>query len=299
MSSGAGGSGCREKVARLDRFPKEDRAPGTWYKGGVTAGRLRAAWRLGTFVVGSWWVVARAWQVIHRPYPERWRLSGPAVSAWARLGCRRLGIRVARVGPAPPAGSLVVANHLGYIDILTLGGLVDGVFAARHDMRTWPVMGRLADAGAAVFINRESSRAGVHGVKRVAAALQAGATVIAFPEGTSRGGGDVLPFRTGLFEAALAAGAPVVPVGIRYTALDDHPVGGAELEVIGWFGNEPFLLHILTLAGHRSIAAEARFGEPIPPPHAGRRELAAAAEARVRGLLIPPACDAGAAGLRA
>ena len=249
---------------------------------------VRALWRLSTFVVGSWLVVARGWRSVTSPRPVRWVAAGPHVRRWAAFGCRRLGVRVTAVGPTPPPGSLVVANHLGYIDILTVGGLVPAVFAARHDMQSWPVMGRLAGAGATIFINRQSGREGARGVHAVASALGAGATVLGFPEGTSRGGSEVLPFRTGLFEAAVAARTPVVPAAIRYTALDGEVVTPESLAVIGWFGGESFVHHLLNLAGHREISAEVHFGEPILPPHAGRRELAALAEGRVRELLETP-----------
>jgi hypothetical protein len=204
---------------------------------------ITAVWRLGTFVVGSWWVVAQGWRSLAQSRPRRWVAAGPHVRRWAALGCGRLGLEVEVRGDLPPAGALVVANHTGYIDILTIGSLVPAVFAARHDMRTWPVLGRLAGAGATIFINRQSGRAGVRGVHQVASALGAGATVLGFP---------------------------VTP---------------ETLPVIGWFSGEHFVGHILRLAGHRSIGAEVRFGEPILPPHVDRRVLAASAEARVRALL--------------
>ena len=173
----------------------------------TVAGRLRAAGRLIAFVVGSWLVVARAYRAVFSGFPARWRRNGPHNARWARLGARCLGIRVRRVGAPPPPGSLVVANHYGYADVLAIGGLFPVVYAARHDMRRWPMFGALAASGATIFINRENVRAGARGVAQVAQALAAGATVLGFPEGTSAGAGALLPFHSGLFQAALDAGA--------------------------------------------------------------------------------------------
>jgi len=190
-------------------------------------------------------------------------------------------------GERPSAGSLVVANHQGWVDIPTIGGVGPCIFAARHDMKSWPLFGALASSGATIFINRQVKRAGVRGIQQVAQALAAGATVIGFPEGTSSGDG-MLPFRTGLFEAAVDARAAVVPAAIRYLRLDGEAVDAERLKVVGWFDGEPFLAHALRLASHRVVEAAVRFGPPIAPPHRDRRTLAEVAEQAVRGLLACP-----------
>ncbi|MGZ6029284.1 MAG: lysophospholipid acyltransferase family protein [Myxococcaceae bacterium] len=251
--------------------------------------RVRAVFRLIIFAVGSWLVVVRALFALLSRFPERWRRTAPHNARWGRVGQWCLGIRVRRVGELPLPGSLVVANHYGYADVLTIGGLFPVVFAARHDMRRWPMFGALAALGGTIFINREHLREGARGVARLTAALAAGANVLAFPEGTSTDGSDLLPFRTGIFQGAVDAGANVVPVAVRYVELDGAPIANDDLEVVAWFRGESFLTHVLRLASHRSVLAEVRFGEPLRPPHSDRRTLAAAAEDRVREMRgLPP-----------
>jgi len=257
--------------------------------------RIRAIARLAVFAVGSWLVVARAARALLAPFPRRWALSCPHVSRWARLGSRCLGIVPAAAGTVPGAGALVVANHQGYADVCTIGGLFPSIFAARHDMRGWPMLGALAASGATIFINRDNKRAGYRGVAQVAAALRAGATVVAFPEGTSTDGSGLLPFRTGVFQAAVDAGAAVVPAAIRYRTIDGEPVTDANRDVVGWFRGENFVGHILRLGSHRRTEAEVTFAAPLAPPHGDRRTLAAAAEASVRALLGIAAAERPAA----
>jgi 1-acyl-sn-glycerol-3-phosphate acyltransferase len=247
--------------------------------------RVRAWVRLGTFAVGSWLVVARAARAEVAPFPRRFALLCPHVSRWSRLGARCLGIVPAAVGELPAAGSLVIANHQGYADVVTIGGLFPSIFAARHDMRAWPMFGALAACGATIFINRDNRRAGYRGVAQVAAALRAGATVVAFPEGTSTDGTGLLPFRSGIFQAAVDSGAPVVPAAVTYLTIDGEPVGGDNRDVVGWFRGEPFVDHILRLGGCRRTDARVAFGAPLLPPHGDRRALATAAETAVRLLL--------------
>jgi 1-acyl-sn-glycerol-3-phosphate acyltransferase len=261
---------------------------------GIGCAPLRGAARLVVFAVGSWLVVASGLSALLSRFPQRWRRTAPFNARWARLGRWCLGIRARAVGDLPAAGSLVVANHHTYADVVTLGGFVPCIFAARHDMRRWPLFGALAASGATIFVDRGNRRAGVRAVSRAATALAAGATVLAFPEGTTSDGSDMLPFRSGFFQAALEAGAPVVPAAIRYLALDGRPIAAAERSIVGWYGKESFLGHAWRLVTRRSVEAEVRFGAPLPPPHGNRRALARVAEARVRELGGFPRRDAGA-----
>lgn len=240
--------------------------------------------RLSWFAIGSWGVVASGLHAVFSGFPARWRRTAPYIGRWARLGRRCLGLKVEVVGALPPRGSLVVANHQGWVDIPTIGGVGPCIFAARHDMRSWPLFGALASSGATIFINREIKRAGVRGIMQVAEALRVGATVIGFPEGTSSGSG-LLPFRSGLFEAAVVAQVPVVPAAIRYLTLDGTAVDESSLRVIGWFDGEPFLGHALRLASRQEVRAVVRFGPTLEPPHADRRELAIRSETAVCHLL--------------
>lgn len=241
--------------------------------------------RLGLFAVGSWLVVARGGRAVLSRFPARWRRSCVHVSRWARWGARCLGVRVEAKGPLPLPGSLVVANHQGYVDIVTIGGLFPTIFAARHDMRRWPLFGALAASGATIFINREVKRAGWRGVAQLGAALAAGATVVAFPEGTATDGLGLLPLRTGVFQAAVTAPAAVVPAAIRYTALAGRPLDEHSRPQVGWYDGSDFFPHLWRLARYGRVNAEVTFGEPIPPPHPDRRTLAAEAERRLRALL--------------
>ncbi|MGC8915602.1 MAG: lysophospholipid acyltransferase family protein [Thermoanaerobaculum sp.] len=250
--------------------------------------RLRAFWRLQVFAVGSWLVVASGLAAVLTAFPRRWRKTAPYIARWARLGARCLGVRVALSGELPPPGSLVVANHQGYVDIVSLGSLFPCIFVARHDMRRWPLFGQLAASGATIFLNRDNKRAGVRGVAQVREALKVGATVIAFPEGTSTDGSGLLPFRTGIFQAAVEAAAPLVPAAIRYVSLDGQVLDDNTRSVVGWYRGEPFLTHLMRLGSHRSVEVAIRFGEARKPPHPGRRELAAWAEAAVFELLGLP-----------
>src|SRR4029079_10304453 len=87
---------------------------------------------------------------------------------------------------------------------------------AKHEVRDWPIIGRLATTLGTVFVDRTRPKTLPDTVARVAEHLADGAVVAVFPEGTTwcgRAGGR---FRPAMFQAAIAAGAPVVPVRLAF-----------------------------------------------------------------------------------
>ena len=130
----------------------------------------------------------------------------PAARAtWLQNTSRRL-LRVFRIethftGDIPSSG-LLVCNHLSYLDILVLSALVPCVFVAKREVKDWPVFGWFAKKAGTVFVHREQRAQAVQTVNEIEAALQTGAVVVLFPEGTSSGGETVLPFKSSLLEPA-------------------------------------------------------------------------------------------------
>src|SRR5690242_12673717 len=72
-----------------------------------------------------------------------WRQRLPRL--YHRWACHILGFRVAIAGePSALRPTLFVANHISYIDIEILGGLIEGSFIAKTDVARWPLFGWLA-----------------------------------------------------------------------------------------------------------------------------------------------------------
>ena len=75
-------------------------------------------------------------------------------------------------------------------------------------VRTWM---KLLDC---VFIDRKSPRHSMEAMRQAQALVQAGESVVVFPEGTRSKGDAMGEFKAGAFRIACKAGAPVVPVAI-------------------------------------------------------------------------------------
>jgi 1-acyl-sn-glycerol-3-phosphate acyltransferase len=69
----------------------------------------------------------------------------------------------------------------------------------------------------AVFVERFDKQRGVADARRTVQTVQAGRSLLFFPEGTFARMPGLLPFHMGAFIAAAEAGVPVVPVTIRGT----------------------------------------------------------------------------------
>jgi 1-acyl-sn-glycerol-3-phosphate acyltransferase len=165
--------------------------------------------------------------------------------------------------------ALIVCNHISWLDIFVINSRRPCHFVAKSDIRDWPLIGWLCEKAGTVFIARGRQRE----VRRIYQGLvdsaRAGERVAFFPEGTTASQGQLLPFHSNLFEAAIEAEIPVHPYAIRY--LD--PQG--RLHVAAEFiGDTTFVDSVLTVMAHRDLVAEVILLAPIASTGAHRRELA-------------------------
>ncbi|MFI5958512.1 lysophospholipid acyltransferase family protein [Cryptosporangium sp. NPDC051539] len=190
------------------------------------------------------------------------------VQGWFRALLWAVSVRVTGPVPAGPAGgSLVVANHVSWLDVLVLGAYRPGRIVARADLRDWPLLGVLAVRARTIFIDRVRLRTLPDAVADVRAALADGARVVAFPEGTTWCGAEGGRFRPALFQAAIEAGAPIEPITIRYRA------GGRTSTTPAFVGDDPLVASVWRVARARGLSADVRCHPPVAPV-GDRRDLA-------------------------
>jgi 1-acyl-sn-glycerol-3-phosphate acyltransferase len=200
--------------------------------------------------------------------PRAGRAAG-AARIVSRAILASLGVRLRWRGPAPRPGSLLVANHVSWLDVIALCAVTPVRLVAKHDVRGWPGVGPLAAAAGSIFLDRTRPKRLPATVAEVAAALRAGRSVAVFPEGTTFCGADRGHFRPAVFQAAVDAGAPVVPISIRY----GHPAAA-------FVGDDTLWSSVRRVAAARRLTVTL-VGSPAlrPEPGADRRSLARAAQA--------------------
>jgi len=203
-------------------------------------------------------------------YPLRMALRGsrgiPRTRAlWLQCHCRRvaraLGVRVQIQGPIPTHG-LLACNHLSYLDILVLGSISPSVFVAKREVRGWPVFGWFAHLGGSVFVHREKRSDALRSTHEIRSALEQGALVVLFPEGTSTGGKTVLPFKSALLREAENPEHPAFAGCIRYSMAE-----GDVAEEICFWRDMALVPHLLNLLGCRNIQAHLSFAHLTQGSH--------------------------------
>jgi lyso-ornithine lipid O-acyltransferase len=220
-----------------------------------------------------------------------WALAGWLPVRFHRLFLKLFGVRVVVRG-RPPRGdaTLVLSNHVSWLDIPVLASLQPLSFVARSDVVGWPVVGLFAKLQRSVFIDRtrKSHTATVN--TEVACRLARGDVIVLFPEGTTGDGNRVLPFRSALVGAARAALAEpsltrinLHPVAIAYVRRNGLPVTRRERPAIAWYGDMDLAPHLAAFLREGAIDAVVHWGEPIPFDAASDRKRATAeAEMAVR-----------------
>jgi 1-acyl-sn-glycerol-3-phosphate acyltransferase len=177
----------------------------------------------------------------------------------------------------PDCGSLVVAGHVGWTDVLAIAAVQPVRFVGRADLADWPLIGRIAAFTGFVPIDRARLRQLPDVVAGIGGRLAAGECVAAFPEGTTCCGRSYGPMRPALFQAAVDAGVPVAPVALRYLGASGEPT-----TVAGFVGDESLLRSVVRLLRSRGVVAEVAL-LPTEAPGVDRKELAARCERAVRG----------------
>jgi len=201
-------------------------------------------------------------------------------SRWPR---RFLGAAAWIVGARPqvtgePLGphTLLISNHVTWLDILVLGGATGCAFVSK-DALGHPLVHWLADQNQTLYIRRSRRSATADQASAIAAALARPQPLALFPEGTTGPGDHLLPFRSAL----LAAVAPPPPgVEVRPVAID---YGQAASE-IGWHGEsgKENVLRILARKGALPVTVRLL---PAMPPNADRKLLAHQARERIAAAL--------------
>jgi 1-acyl-sn-glycerol-3-phosphate acyltransferase len=184
----------------------------------------------------------------------RWRRY--VMRTWCGAVCRAMAVDVEVVGEPPRTPSLLVSNHLSYLDIALLGSLYDTVFVSKAEVAGWPGIGHLASRAATLYVDRARKRELPEVNESIRAALARGDGVTLFPEGTSTGGESVLPFRPPLLSPAADLGLAVSGARIAYCSGPSDPPAG---ECICWWGNMPFLGHVLRLLTLSGVHARVAF----------------------------------------
>ncbi|MFG6487454.1 lysophospholipid acyltransferase family protein [Roseateles sp. BYS78W] len=225
-----------------------------------------AVWRLLRLVphvLHGLWIVKRRFELL--PAAERHQL----VQWWSLKTLRILGITLKAEGTALPAGHLLVANHISWLDIAAVHAVLPQArFVSKADVKHWPLVGALVEGVGTLFIERASKRDALRVVHQTAAALQAGDCVAVFPEGTTGAGTELLPFHANLLQAAISVEAPVLPLVLRW-----HEPGERFSTAARFIGDTTLVQSLWAIASARGLGVEVQILPSVAVAGRDRRAL--------------------------
>lgn len=206
------------------------------------------------------------------------------VQKWSREILNIMGVELVTNGRVPIDGpALLVANHISWLDILVMNAAQPARFVSKSDVKRWPVLGRLITGAGTLYIERESRRDAMRVVHHVAERLQAQDLIAIFPEGTTGDGISLLPFHANLFQAAIAAEVPVLPVALTFV----HVVTGARHDAPTYIGDTTLMASIWATLRATGLQAVVTYGEVQRDQGRSRRVWAQDVRSDIADLLAP------------
>lgn len=189
---------------------------------------------------------------------------------WFRAMLKSLNVSVEVDGENTLPGSLQVANHISWLDILVLGSTGSTRFVAKAEIARWPVVGRLASVMETVFLPRGAHQSS-GAAELVGERLASGQSVVVFPEATTTDGRRTKHFYARFFAASIASGQPVQPIALQYR------VPGGEYMAVPYIDDMSFGQSLAALLKQPRVEVRVSRQPLIEPDTQDRKTLARAA----------------------
>ena len=238
-------------------------------------GRFRIAYRVLMLVV-----LILTFVPMH--YLYRTLAYGSPFPMWfLRFAARVCGAKVVVEGTHLKRDVFYVANHVSWLDILSLAGACGTAFVAKAELEKTPVVGWLASMNRTVYVKRENRMGVAEQINALQEALADNWAVTVFPEGTTTDGQSLLPFKTSM----LSVLEPPPPgVLVQPVLLDYGPVA----EWIGWIGEEDGLNNAKRVLARRgTFKLRVKFLEPFSPEDfRGRKAIGEESRKRIEAALL-------------
>ena len=246
---------------------------------GVRSG-LRIAVFIASVLIASPLTRLSVWVASAMGPGARKRLGQAILHHYFRFAAWLFGLELRLQGPMPPRGSLIVANHHSYFDIVALSAATPCLFLSKAEVSRWPLIGPGAVAAGIAFVKRDSMRSRKAAMEAIHERLRSGFTLVNFPSGTTCRSDEALRFRPGLFNSVAGTAVTLAPVSLRY---ED---GAAD-----WVGDATFLGHLIQLAGRPRLRVQVVFHPTLNAADFEGRELRARCEALVNDAHTSPWAD--------
>lgn len=189
---------------------------------------------------------------------------------WLRWFSAIVNLHITTEGALPERRAILVSNHISWLDIIVIGQYLPVYFVAKSDISSWPVIGYLARQGGTIFIRRGNKQHIKTTAEKMVWLLKQNSHIVAFPEGTTTKGDEVLSFHSSLFQPALLTKSAIQPVALQYQ--------GEAKEHAPFVGDDGFVPHLVKMLTLDKIEVRLSFLPAINS--SGKNRQAVSLEAR-------------------
>jgi 1-acyl-sn-glycerol-3-phosphate acyltransferase len=181
-----------------------------------------------------------------------------SLQTYCRYGLKRLDFElVYDFDPKAIGQSLIISNHLSYMDVLCISSILPASYVTSVEMKNTPVLGQVCQLCACLFTERRrskrNSKTHEKEIGQMKEYLDNGVNVVLFPESTTSPGDSVMPFKTSLLESGIQSNSIFQPIALIYSS-----------RKVAWYGDDiSFASHLWTMVGEGKIHAHIVLGEPI------------------------------------
>lgn len=163
-------------------------------------------------------------------------------------------------------------NHVSYLEVLALYGVMPTRFLAKAEIKGWPVVGPIATAVGCVYVQRGDKESRQE-ARQALTQVKTFPPITIFPEGKRGPGHELLPFRYGAFEIVTQGNFAFLPIAATFN----------NLEIAIWHRKENMVKALWRLASQpQRIEVNLR---PLAPYHPTPDDDPVALAEKVRGEL--------------
>lgn len=158
-------------------------------------------------------------------------------------------------------GTLFVANHVSWFDIICLGNLLNARFIAKKEVSQMGVFGFLARLSNTFFIDNSDKSKIIEYNTLIKDKLAKGENFIIFPEGTTSDGNGVKNFKSSMLECAFDNDHTIYiqPISICYSKKNNLPMGLYLRRYIAWVGDTSMVAAMVNFLGSGPITVDLVF----------------------------------------
>lgn len=190
------------------------------------------------------------------PVATRKYIIAPFLMSFCKTLLKVLGYKITTTGNFNiKDGTVIISNHLSYMDMLILWSVVRGCFISTVEVQQMPLFGKMAALAGSVFIERRSLKNLPAEVRKVEEHVAKGINMVFFPEGMCTDGTEFLKFKKPFFKAATRNNADILTMVMNVHTVSGKSITKKNVDKVLWYRQKKIILHIWDLLSLKSVEA--------------------------------------------